>query len=186
MEILDYQWNTVLIPYWKKATAFAREHGVTKIALELHPGFCVYNTNTLLRLREAVGETIGANFDPSHLFWQGMDPVAALRELRGCIWHFHAKDAKIDRANTAVNGVLDTRRYDDILGRSWVFRTCGYGNDAAVWKDIMSNLRMIGYDHVVSIEHEDGLMSVNEGLAKAVAFLREAMITETPGEMWWA
>ena len=80
-KILEYQWNEILIPYWKKKVAFAKEHGIHKIALELHPGFCVYNTKTLLRLREAVGPEIGANFDPSHLIWQGMDPCACIREL---------------------------------------------------------------------------------------------------------
>ena len=105
-EILNYQWNEVLIPYWKKTVAFAREHGVTKIALEMHPGFCVYNPETLLRLRAAVGNEIGANFDPSHLIWQGIEPVAAIRALEGAIYHFHAKDTKIDKYNTAKFGVL--------------------------------------------------------------------------------
>ncbi|HIZ56070.1 MAG TPA: sugar phosphate isomerase/epimerase, partial [Firmicutes bacterium] len=105
MKILDYQWNEVLIPYWEKAVRFANDHGIYKIALELHPGFSCYNTSSLLRLREAVGDTIGANFDPSHLFWQGMDPVAAIRALKGAIYHFHAKDTKVDPYNKAVNGV---------------------------------------------------------------------------------
>lgn len=93
-KVLDWQWNEVLIPYWQKTAAFAKEHGVTKIALEMHPGFCVYNPSTLLRLRAAVGDVIGANFDPSHLIWQGMDPVACIRELAGAIYHFHAKDTR--------------------------------------------------------------------------------------------
>ena len=75
-EILEYQWNDVLIPYWKEKVAFAKAHNVHKIALELHPGFCVYNTRSLLKLREAVGPEIGANLDPSHLIWQGMDLIA--------------------------------------------------------------------------------------------------------------
>lgn len=185
-KILEYQWEEVLIPYWKKAVTFAKEHGVDKIALEMHPGFCVYNPYTLLKLREAVGPEIGANFDPSHLIWQSMDPVAAIRELQGAIFHFHAKDTKIDKINCAVNGVLDLRHYGNELERSWVFRTVGYGTDYKPWKDIMSALRTIGYDYVVSIEHEDSLMSVNEGLTKAVSFLKEVMIFEENGEMWWA
>ena len=120
LKILEYQWNDVLIPYWEKASAFAKEHGVDMICLEMHPGFAVYNPETLLKLRSAVGDVIGANFDPSHLFWQGIDPVAAIRELRGAIYHFHAKDTKIDAMNTAVNGVLDTKHYSDELNRSWV------------------------------------------------------------------
>ena len=184
-EILDYQWNEVLIPYWKKTVAFAKEHGVDKIALELHPGFCVYNTDSLLKLREAVGPEIGANFDPSHLIWQGIEPVAAIRKLGDAIFHFHAKDTKIDKYNTAVNGVLDTKPYGDEINRSWIFRSVGYGNDASYWKDIISNLRLVGYDYAISIEHEDSLMSQDEGLTKVVEMLKGVLITQKTGEMWW-
>ena len=184
-EILEWQWNEKLIPYWKDFVKFARAHGVDKIALEAHPGFAVYNTETLLRLREAVGPEIGANFDPSHFVWQGMDPVACIRAMGDAIFHFHAKDTKIDKYNTAVNGVLDNKPYGDEINRSWVFRSVGYGNDANYWKDIISNLRMVGYDYAISIEHEDSLMSQNEGLRKAVALLKDVLIAEPAGEMWW-
>ncbi|MHC1694587.1 MAG: sugar phosphate isomerase/epimerase family protein [Eubacteriales bacterium] len=188
LAVLDYQWNEILIPYWKKAAAFAVSHGVKKIALEMHPGFCVYNPETLMRLREAVGGgIIGANFDPSHLFWQGIDPVAALRYLGDAVQHFHAKDTKIDSINTEKIGVLDTKHYGDELNRAWVFRSVGYGHDAQVWRDIISTLRLIGYDHVISIEHEDSLMTPNEGLEKAVSFLKDNMIFEPkPTSMSWA
>lgn len=185
-KILEWQWNEVLIPYWKKTVAFAKEHGVTKIGLELHPGFCVYNSYTLLKLRNAVGEEIGANLDPSHLIWQGMDPVAVIRELGPAIFHFHAKDTKIDQINTAVNGVLDTQHYSDEIHRSWIFRSVGYGMDAAKWKEIISTLRLVGYDYAISIEHEDSLMTPYEGLGKAISFLKEILIFESKGEMWWA
>ena len=184
-EILEWQWNEVLIPYWKDLVKFAKAHGVDKIGLEMHPGFCVYNTETLLRLRAAVGDEIGANFDPSHLIWQGMEPVAVIRKLGPAIFHFHAKDTKIDKYNTAVNGVLDTKTYTDEINRSWIFRAIGYGNDASYWKDIISNLRLIGYDFAISIEHEDSLMSQNEGLTKAVSFLKDVLITEKVGDAWW-
>jgi len=186
LKILDYQWNEVLIPYWEKAVKFAKDHGVTKIGLEMHPGFCVYNPETLLKLRNAVGDVIGANYDPSHLIWQGIDPVASIRKLGPAIHHFHAKDTKIDRINTSINGVLDTKHYSDEINRSWIFRTVGYGNDYALWKDIVSNLRLVGYDYVMSIEHEDSLMSVNEGLQKAISFLKEVMTFEDVSGMWWA
>lgn len=186
-EVLNYQWNEVLIPYWKKTAEFAKEHGVTHIALEMHPGFCVYNPATLLRLREAVGDVIGANFDPSHLIWQGMDPVAAIRALKGAIYHVHAKDTKIDPYNSAVNGVLDTGHYGDEIHRSWVFRTVGYGHDTQYWKDIVSNLRLCGYDRVLSIEHEDSFMSTDEGLMKAADFLKDVIISKPkPGKIGWA
>ena len=185
-EMLEYQWNEVLIPYWKEATKFAKSHGVTKVALEMHPGFSVYNPYTLLRLRNAVGDVIGANFDPSHLWWQGIDPVAAIRNLKGAIYHFHAKDTKIDKYNTAVNGVLDTKHYGDEAGRSWIFRSVGYGHDVSVWREITSELRMAGYEGSLSIEHEDSLMTREEGLEKAVACLKEAIMFEDQDEMWWA
>ncbi len=186
LETLEWQWNKVLIPYWKETAKLAQEIGIKKIAFELHPGFCVYNPSTLLRLREAVGDIIGANVDPSHLFWQGIDPCEAIKYLQGAIYHFHAKDTKIDAANTAKIGVLDTQSYGDILNRSWVFRTVGYGHSAEVWNNIISALKATGYDGVISIEHEDGLMSAKEGLEKAIKFLKDTVIYETAGEMWWA
>ena len=187
-EILKWQWEEVLIPYWKNEAEFCRAHGIKRIAFEMHPGFCVYNPETVLRLREAVGDIIGANVDPSHLIWQGMDPVAVIKKLgeADAIYHFHAKDTKIDKYNCAVNGVLDNKGYGDIANRSWVFRTVGYGHGKEVWNDIISTLRTVGYDGTVSIEHEDGLMSPKEGLEKAISFLKEVIIYEQPGEMWWA
>ena len=187
LAVLEYQWHDVLIPYWKKAVQFANNHGVTKIALEMHPGFCVYNPETLLKLRAAVGDTIGANFDPSHLIWQGIDPVAAIRALEGAIYHFHAKDTRVDPYNTAKFGVLDTKHYGDEIHRSWVFRACGYGNGASYWRDIVSALRLVGYDKVMSIEHEDSLMSIDEGLSKAVSFLKDILMHDPkPSTMSWA
>ena len=186
LAILDWQWNEKVIPYWTEAGAFAKAHGV-KVAFEMHPGFCVYNPETLLKLRAAVGDVIGANFDPSHLIWQGMDPVAAIRELKGAIYHVHAKDTKIDKYNTAKNGVLDTKHYGLELERAWVFRTVGYGNNESYWRDLVSNLRLCGYDKVLSIEHEDSVMSIDEGLRKAVSFLQDIVIVEEkPTTMSWA
>ena len=186
LKVLDWQWNDVLIPYWTDLVKFAKEHGVNKIAFELHPGFCVYNTESMLRIREAVGPELGANFDPSHLIWQGMEPVAVIRALGDAIFHVHAKDTRLDKYNIARTGVLDTKPYSDEIHRSWLFRSVGYGNDEIYWKEIVSNLRLVGYDHVLSIEHEDSLMSQNEGLTKAVEMLNRCLIKESPAEMWWA
>jgi len=191
-KILEWQWKEKVIPYWTEEAAFAKKHSVKMICIEMHPGFVVYNTETMLRLRNDVvksggpGETIGVNFDPSHLFWQGMDPIVCLRELKGCIFHVHAKDTKICTINASINGVLDNKSYGDIIDRSWVFRTVGYGHGHDFWKDFVSTLKLIGYDYVLSIEHEDGLMSINEGFQKAVYFLKEVMFTEKNNDMWWA
>lgn len=185
LQILDYQWNDCLLPYWEKAGKIAKECGV-KVAFEMHPGFQVYNTASMLRVRRELGDTFGANFDPSHLIWQGNDIVASIRELQGVIYHFHAKDTKVDWINTARKGVLDVVPYADEINRSWIFRTLGYGNSLDFWKDVISALRMTGYDDIISIEHEDSLMSVEEGLKKAVAMVKEVIISEKPAQMWWA
>jgi sugar phosphate isomerase/epimerase len=186
LEILDYQWKEVVIPYWEKTAEYTRKNGIQKIAFEMHPGFVVYNPETLLRLRQAAGPEIGANVDPSHLFWQGIDPCAAVRALAGAIWHVHAKDTSIHQWNSKVNGVLDTKHYREELTRSWIFRTVGYGNSRQWWCDFVSTLRMVGYDHVLSIEHEDSLMSTREGLTKAIRFLQSIVLQEPKGEVTWA
>lgn len=185
LEVLDWQWNEQAIPYWTEQAAFAREHGV-RVALEPHPGFLVYNPETALRLREACGPEIGVNFDPSHFVWQGIDPLLAVRELRDAIFHVHAKDVYVDRHNTARNGVLDTKHYNRFADRSWSFRSVGYGQGEKFWRDFVSALRVAGYDGVLSIEHEDGLASVEEGLSKAVDVLRAVVLREPPSDMWWA
>ena len=187
LKVLDYQWNEVLVPFWQREVEFVRAQGVKMVPLELHPGFCCYNPETLLRLRAAVGETVGANFDPSHLVWQGIDPATAVRELGPAVQYVHAKDTAVDARNAAVNGVLDTKPYADEARRSWIFRTVGYGLSAERWKQLISALNLIGYDHVLSIEHEDSLMDGMEGLDKAIAFLQGVMIRRPkPGAMWWA
>ena len=187
LKILDYQWNEVLIPYWKEAAAFAEAHNVRRIAFEMHPGFCVYNPETCLKLRKAVSPILGANLDPSHLLWQGIKPGNAIRYLGDAIYHVHAKDTKIDNINTAANGVLDTKHYSDEIHRAWVFRTVGYGHGEEVWRDFVDNLRLVGYDRVLSIEHEDSLMSIDEGLEKAVHFLKPILMRDPkPGTMGWA
>jgi sugar phosphate isomerase/epimerase len=186
-DILEWQWNSSVIPYWQEQHKLLDEHKVN-FAIEMHPGFVCYANDNLLKLRNAVGSRIGANFDPSHLWWQGIDPIAAVRELgrEGALFHVHAKDTRIDPYNCGRNGNLDTKSYGDVLQRSWVFRSVGFGHTVGWWKDFCSNLRMAGYDHVLSIEHEDGLMSPMEGLRKALSVLKQSVISESAGEMFWA
>jgi sugar phosphate isomerase/epimerase len=185
LEILEWQWDEVAIPYWTEAAAFAREHGV-RVGLEPHPGFLVYNPETALRLRAACGPEIGVNFDPSHFVWQGIDPLLAVRELGDAIFHVHAKDVYVDPHNRARNGVLDTKHYNRFAERSWSFRSVGYGQGEKFWRDFVSALRIAGYDGVLSIEHEDGLASIDEGLGKAVEVLQAVVLREAPSDMWWA
>ena len=186
LEILDYQWNQVAIPYWQETTQLASRLGIKKIALEMHPGFVVYNPETLLRLRAATGPEIGANFDPSHLIWQGIDPAAAVRALRDAIWHVHAKDTSVQNWNARTNGVLDSKPYRDELNRSWIFRTVGYGTSRQSWCDFISALRLAGYDGALSIEHEDSLMTPREGLEKAIRFLQSVILNQPKGDVTWA
>ncbi|WP_223593697.1 sugar phosphate isomerase/epimerase family protein [Neobacillus bataviensis] len=185
-QILNWQWNEKLIPYWKEWGKFAESHNVT-VALELHGGFLVHSPATILRLREAVGDVMGANLDPSHLWWQGIDPVAAIKILgkQNAIHHFHAKDTYIDQENVNMYGLLDMQGYHRMQSRAWNFRTVGYGHDLKTWSDIISALRLVGYDHVISIEHEDGLMSIEEGFEKAVNNLKSVLIKEPLEKMWW-
>ena len=183
-EVLAWQWEKCVMPYWKTEAKFARQHGI-KVAVEAHPGFVVYNTESILKLREAAGDNVGVNFDPSHFFWQGMDPLVALNALRECIYHVHAKDTLLDPRNTAVNGVLDNTPYGQVDKRSWIFRTVGYGHDEKWWKDFISTLRTVGYDGVISIEHEDALMSIDQGFQRAVRLLRSILLTDPPPQTWW-
>ena len=147
-----------MLPYWDEAAAFARTHGV-RVAIEPHPGFVVYNTASMLRLREAVGATVGVNFDPSHLFWQGMDPLACVRALGDAIFHVHAKDTGFQEELLALNGVLETISGDRHTERSWIFRSVGAGHPVSFWRELVGALREAGYDGALSIEHEDPLLS---------------------------
>ncbi|MHC4128530.1 MAG: sugar phosphate isomerase/epimerase family protein [Planctomycetota bacterium] len=193
-DILRYQWDDVLVPYWSQQAKLCREHGV-RVAWEAHPGFSVYNPDTLIRLSKQAtkaagvrGKTpLGANLDPSHFFWQGIDPVLAARRLgdAGLLYYVHAKDTELDPVEGPLNGYLDARDYRELEHRSWTFRTCGYGHGDSFWKPFISTLRRCGYDGVLSIEHEDPLMAPMEGLEKAVVYLGEVLIEEKPGKPWW-
>jgi sugar phosphate isomerase/epimerase len=184
LEVLEWQWEQKAIPYWTEAARFAGSHGV-KVALEAHPGFLVYNVESALKLRHAAGDNLGVNFDPSHLFWQGVDVPAAIRALGAAIFHVHAKDVVLDPRNVAVNGVIDTKSYRHMAERSWLFRSVGWGHGDFEWKRIVSALRLAGYDYVMSIEHEDALASIDEGLRAAIDVLSRAVLTEPPVEAWW-
>jgi sugar phosphate isomerase/epimerase len=184
LEVLDWQWEKKLVPYWKEAAEFAGGHGI-RIALEAHPGFNVYNVETALRLRAATAANLGVNFDPSHFFWQGVDVPAAIRALGDSIFHVHAKDVAVDPHNVAVNGIIDVKTYRRMAERSWLFRSVGWGHGEGEWKRIVTALRLAGYDGVLSIEHEDALASMDEGLKTAIDTLKRVVLTERPVEAWW-
>jgi sugar phosphate isomerase/epimerase len=184
-DAVNWQWEKKVIPFWKEMSGKMKKAGVV-VALEMHPGDVVYNTEALLKLRDAAGEQICCNFDPSHLFWQGMDPIVCIKRLGDAIKHVHAKDSKVDNSVVEFRGVNDWKHYGDIANRAWTFRTVGYGHGAEFWNEFVSTLRLVGYDGVISIEHEDPLMSADEGLTKAISFLNSVLLYESVGEMWWA
>ena len=186
-EIKEWQWKNRLIPYWQDIAELAKENDV-KIGLELHGGFLVHSPHTMLELRKATNAYIGANLDPSHMWWQGIDPVAAIKILgrEDALHHFHAKDTYIDQDNLNMHGYLDMNPYGNIRERSWTFRSVGLGHSMDEWANMMSALRTYDYDYVVSIEHEDGLMSIEEGFQTAVKNLQGVIIKEQPTDMWWA
>ncbi len=185
-EALEYQWD-VAVEYWSDLAAFADDHGVN-VGIEMHPNMLIYEPHGLLRLREATNERIGANLDPSHLVWQGIETTKAIRLLgdADAIHHFHAKDTRVYEENVREKGILDTAPYTDEQDRSWLFRSIGYGHGESFWKDVVSTLRMVGYDGALSIEHEDSLTSGREGLEKGVDVLHRAIFETQPGEAYWA
>lgn len=174
-EILRYQWQEKLIPFWEEIVALAKSCGVEKIALELHGNQCVYNVPSLLKLRAAVGPVIGANLDPSHLFWMGADPLVAAQALGAAVYHVHAKDTFLNAPVQATTSLLENGSLMDIPARSWSYITLGFGHGEEWWRQFCYRLKMGGYDGWLSIEHEDVLLNSLEGLEKSVALLQGVM-----------
>lgn len=178
--MLNYQWNQVLVPYWLEIVELAKAAGVERIALELHGSQCVYNVPSLLRIREEVGPIVGANLDPSHLFWMGADPYSAIDALGEAIYHVHAKDTVLNKPVQATTSLLENGSLTDIRSRSWSYITLGYGHGEEWWRQFCYRLLMVGYDRWLSIEHEDVLLNSLEGLEKSVALLQGVMPHAAP------
>jgi sugar phosphate isomerase/epimerase len=173
--MLDWQWKEKVIPYWSDAARFARSHGIRRLAFEMHPNFVVYNPRTLMQLREAVGEEIGANCDLSHLFWQGCDAVEVIHFLgrQGALFHAHMKDTSFYPENVAKYGVLNfALNKNDLESASENFRAVGYGHGASTWKSIVKAYMDVGYDGILSIENEDPVLSGEVGVERAAYVLK--------------
>ncbi len=185
LDALEYQWE-VGVEYWNEIADHAATHDV-RVAIEMHPNMLVYEPQTLLRVRGATNEYIGANLDPSHLYWQGISIPEAIRVLgeHDAIHHIHAKDTEIRDRHVREKGVLDTTSYAEEADRSWLFRTLGYGHGEDHWREVVSTLRTIGYEGTISVEHEDALLSAKEGLEKSLSFVREVAFETTPDEAHW-
>ncbi len=176
--VLDWQWEEAVIPYWRGLVAHATGHGVERLCLEMHGQQVVYNVPTLLRLRDAVGPVVGANYDPSHLMWMGADPIAAIRALGDAIYHVHAKDTRIEPA-VALTSRLDTRSAGEAGERAWNYVTLGHGHGEEFWRAFCVALRAAGYDDVLSIEHEDQAMDPVDAVTESVALLRRVTSAAT-------
>ena len=173
--VLQWQWDEVLIPYWRGLVREAEAAGVARLCLELHGQQNVFNVATFRRLRAAVGAVVGVNFDPSHLFWMGADPLVAIAALGDAIGHVHAKDTLIVAANAGPNGLLDVAAMADVAARAWRYVTLGDGHDAAWWGRFCGALRAAGYDDVLSIEHEDQALPPLDGVRRSVDLLRRVL-----------
>ena len=185
MDMHEWQWEKRLIPYWKEYGKIAEDLGV-RLCFEMHPGDMIFKPEALLRLRDAVGSVVGCNLDPSHLFWQGMDIHEVIRTIGGnVIYHTHAKDSLPDPHVVRVNGILDAKDFQDCENRSWIFRTVGYGHDEEFWRKFVSALRTVGYDDVLSIEHEDPLIDPEEGFELAVGVLQKVLIRKPAAKLWY-
>ena len=174
-QMLEWQWKERIVPYWKEAAKYARSHGIKRLALEMHPNFVVYNPLTLMKLREAAGEEIGANCDLSHLFWQGCDPVEVIHFLgkQGAIFHAHMKDTVIFPENAAKYGVLNfASEARDLPTASDTFRAVGYGHSASLWKFVVQAYMDIDYDGILSIENEDPILTGEVGVERAAYVLK--------------
>lgn len=182
-DILKWQWEERVLPHWRQQAEIAEAHGC-RLCFEMHPNDVLHNPAALLRLKAEIGPVIGCNFDPSHLFWQGMNPIEALRAVAPLTYHVHAKDTQISDHVVRVNGVLDPKPFSELDQRAWDFRTVGYGHGESFWREFVSVLRAIEYDDVVSIEHEDEYMDPQEGLEKAVELLK-SVVLERPRVSSW-
>ncbi|NGP45556.1 sugar phosphate isomerase/epimerase [Bacillaceae bacterium SIJ1] len=176
--ILNWQWNEVAFPYWEKAVKRANDHGIEQIALENHGSQLVHNPETLFKLRDEVGDTIGMNFDPSHLLWMGGDPILAARQIGDAMYHVHAKDVRIEKAVAHVQGVLDTKTNDRFAERSWNYVALGFGHDAQWWGEFFSTIQMIGYKGAISLEDEDASMSPLAAVKKSTKLLKDVLPRE--------
>jgi sugar phosphate isomerase/epimerase len=172
--VLDWQWTEQVIPYWRGLVGEAAAAGISRLCLELHGQQNVYNVRSLFRLREAVGAVVGANLDPSHLFWMGADPLAAVPALGEAIYHVHAKDTRINPAVAPAHGLIDVTPNEHVADRAWSYVTLGDGHDGSWWRTFCSALRAAGYDDVLSIEHEDVALPPLEGIRRSVTTLRAA------------
>ena len=155
---------------WNPILDVFDENGV-KFALEVHPTEIAFDIVTAERTLEAIDrrEAFGFNFDPSHLLWQGVDPVKFIKTFPDRIYHVHMKDAMVTLDGTS--GILSSYLDFGQPGRGWDFRSLGRGE--VDFEEIIRALNEIGYDGPLSVEWEDAAMDREAGAQEAVNFVKE-------------
>ncbi len=136
----------------------------------------VWSAETLLKLWGATDPMLGINLDPSHMVALGADPIAAARALKGCIFHVHGKDVRIERGLADVNGILEPKPVTESADRVWNYVAVGCGKDLQWWKEFFSVCHMMGYDGDVSLEIEDLTMTTEAGVLTSIDALRQTII----------
>jgi len=183
-DTLEWQWEKRLVPYWREHGKIAADNGVT-LCFEMHGGDMVHNPVGLKRLREEVGPVVACNFDISHLWYQAIDPIEAVRFLGPLVQHVHIKDTIIHHHNRRIRGLMDPGTTEEPENRAWTYTLAGWGHDASEWREFVTTLRLTGYDHVLSVEMESEYFEVDEGLRKSAEFLKPIVLERPPGAKWW-
>lgn len=186
----DAQWSERIAPFWARLSGWAQQTAPdVVICLELHPGTSIYNAASFLALREVTGDNVAVNLDPSHFWWQGIDPLATLAWIGEHVAFVHGKDTVLHRDRVALHGVLDYRWPATAQTMPWHFCAVGRGRPLAEWAALLGALADAGYDGPISIEHEDPTLSPEDGVeASRAGLLAAAQLvpTLTSEEEQWA
>ena len=183
-KVLEWQWEHRLIPYWKEQGKIAADHGIT-LCFENQVGDMLYNPPRIKRFHEEIGPVAACNFDISHTWAQGIDPIEALRYLGDLVQHVHIKDTLIHDYNMRLKGFTDSTYPTNPQMRAYTFTIPGWGHDDGTWREVMATLRLIGYDGILSMEMESEYINIKEGLEKAVAFMKPLVLEQPTGKRWW-
>jgi sugar phosphate isomerase/epimerase len=172
----EWQFRERVVPFWSDLSTWAAyaAPGV-RICLELHPGVTIFGNESFRRLRAEVGENVGINLDPSHFWWQGVDPLSVIEQHADAIGFAHGKDTLLHADRIRAHGVLDARYPVDPETAPWHFVAVGDGRPEEEWRALLAALRSSGYDGVVSIEHEDPRMSAEASIEASAATLRSVL-----------
>ena len=181
--LFEWQMANEVGPYWKTVSDWlAREAPNLMVCLEMHPGVTVYSISGFLALDRYVGPNIGINFDPSHFWWQGIDPLTVIEELGGRIGWAHGKDTLLHPDRIRRHGVLHHTPPSDPTQAPWHFAPVGEGNDIPTWVGLLAALRESGYDDVISIEHEDPRYDGEAGTERSIDGLRSTLAVRSAAQ----